>query len=70
MRQILAAAILLSLHGCGNLALADPAPIRRIVVIPPGGSIVVRPMGSDATATLPYCDSRYAAAGDPCVVRR
>lgn len=59
MRMLLA--FILGLN-CGAV-LADP-------VRPTSGSIVLRPMGSDATVSLPYCDPRYAAPGDKCVVRK
>lgn len=49
-----------------------PTPPQRVIVqpyVPPGGSIVQRPMGSDYDVTTPYCDQRYASQNDPCVPR-
>ena len=49
MKNLLALSLAYGLYGCSHAALADPA-IRVIVVPQPiNGSIVVRPMGSDAT---------------------
>lgn len=43
---------------------------RGDTIRPFSGSIIQRPMGSDATPTLPYCDYRYATVGEKCVVRK
>jgi len=66
MKTLLAALALIALTAP---VMADPV---RIIVVTPSinGSIVQRPLGSDAGVSLPYCDPRYADMTDKCVVRR